>query len=53
MLTCREQLVFMGRMYDLPRRAATAKADELLAAFGLSEKATGWGGPCRAGCSGA
>jgi ABC-2 type transport system ATP-binding protein len=39
MLTCREQLVFMGRMYDLHRRAARAKADELLAAFGLAEKA--------------
>jgi ABC-2 type transport system ATP-binding protein len=39
MLTCREQLVFMGRMYDLPRRAASKRADELLAAFRLTEKA--------------
>jgi ABC-2 type transport system ATP-binding protein len=37
-LTCREQLVFMGRMHDLARRAASAKADELLSAFGLAEK---------------
>ena len=38
MLTCREQLVFMGRMYDLPRRVATERADALLAAFELTEK---------------
>jgi ABC-2 type transport system ATP-binding protein len=39
MLTCREQLMFMGRMYDLPRRAAAARADQLLASFGLLDKA--------------
>jgi ABC-2 type transport system ATP-binding protein len=38
-LTCREQLVFMGRMHDRTRRAAALKADELLAAFGLTDKA--------------
>jgi ABC-2 type transport system ATP-binding protein len=39
MLTCREQLAFMGRIYDLPRREASAGADRLLAAFGLLDKA--------------
>jgi len=37
-LTCLEQLEFMGRMYDLPRSAARARAEELLAIFGLQEK---------------
>lgn len=39
MLTCREQLEFIGRMYDLPRRRARQRADELLEGFGLAEKA--------------
>jgi ABC-2 type transport system ATP-binding protein len=38
MLTCLEQLEFMGRMYGLPRAAARRRADELLTAFGLEEK---------------
>ncbi len=38
MLTCREQLMFIGRMYDLPRREAANRADRLLAAFGLLDK---------------
>jgi len=37
-LTCFEQLDFMGRMYGLPGRAARARADHLLAAFGLDGK---------------
>jgi ABC-2 type transport system ATP-binding protein len=37
-LTCREQLAFMGRMYDLPKREASTRADRLLAAFGLTDK---------------
>ena len=42
-LSCREQLDFMGRLYDLPPRAARQRADELLAAFGLEEKADALG----------
>lgn len=38
-LTCREQLELMGRLYDLPLAAARRRADSLLAAFGLEEKA--------------
>jgi ABC-2 type transport system ATP-binding protein len=37
-MTCREQLEFMGRMYDLDRQRAAKRAAEMLAAFGLSEK---------------
>jgi len=37
-MTCFEQLEFMGRMYDLERRRAGEKANELLAAFALTEK---------------
>ncbi len=37
-LTCREQLEFMGHMYDLPRAKARARAEQLLEAFGLTEK---------------
>jgi ABC-2 type transport system ATP-binding protein len=39
MLTCLEQLEFMGRMYGLSRATARSSAEELLAAFGLEEKA--------------
>jgi len=38
-LTCQEQLEFVGRVYDLPGATARRRADELLAAFGLQEKA--------------
>jgi ABC-2 type transport system ATP-binding protein len=38
MLTCHEQLEFMGRMYDLPRSTARDRADMLLRAFGLADK---------------
>jgi len=37
-LTCREQLELMGRLYDLTAATARRRADELLAAFGLEEK---------------
>jgi ABC-2 type transport system ATP-binding protein len=37
-LTCREQLELMGRLYDLTAATASRRADELLAAFGLEEK---------------
>jgi len=37
-LTCFEQLVFIGQMYDLSERKAKARAAELLAALGLNEK---------------
>jgi ABC-2 type transport system ATP-binding protein len=37
-MTCFEQLEFMGRMYDLDRRQAGKRANELLAAFALTEK---------------
>ncbi len=37
-LTCREQLEFMGRMYDVPGRLARERADRLLSEFGLTEK---------------
>ena len=37
-MTCFEQLEFMGRMYDLERRRARERANELLAAFALTEK---------------
>lgn len=38
MLTCREQLEFMGDMYGLPRRVAQERSDELLATMQLTEK---------------
>jgi ABC-2 type transport system ATP-binding protein len=37
-LTCAEQLEFVGRQYDLGRRAARRRADEMLGALGLQEK---------------
>ncbi len=37
-LTCREQLEFIGTMYQVPRRIARQRGDELLAAMGLSDK---------------
>jgi ABC-2 type transport system ATP-binding protein len=39
MLTCREQLEFAARIQDMPRRAARERAAELLAVFGLEDKA--------------
>ena len=38
-LTCREQLVMMGQLYDLPRAHARRRADELLDVMGLTAKA--------------
>lgn len=38
MLTCLEQMVFMGEMYGVPRRLARLRSRDLLAALGLSEK---------------
>ena len=35
-LTCLEQIVFMGRMYDMSSREATLKGEELLESLGLS-----------------
>lgn len=37
-LTCYEQLVFMGRMYDVPGHLARKRADQLLDRIGLKEK---------------
>jgi ABC-2 type transport system ATP-binding protein len=37
-LTCFEQMVFMGRMYDIPGRTARERADLLLDRIGLREK---------------
>jgi ABC-2 type transport system ATP-binding protein len=37
-LTCYEQLVFMGRMYDIPGKTARIRADQLLDRIGLREK---------------
>ncbi|MBN1679608.1 MAG: ABC transporter ATP-binding protein [Anaerolineae bacterium] len=37
-LTCREQLVFIGEMYGVPRKTACQRADRLLADMGLAEK---------------
>ena len=39
LLTCREQLRFMGEMYDLPQDRATERAETLLADFGLTDQA--------------
>jgi ABC-2 type transport system ATP-binding protein len=38
MLTCREQLEFLGRAYGLGRAAARNRSRELLSSFGLEEK---------------
>jgi len=38
-LTCREQLVFVARMYDYSAAAARVRANHLLTVFGLEEKA--------------
>jgi ABC-2 type transport system ATP-binding protein len=37
-LTCFEQLVFMGQMYDVPPAVARERADMLLSRLGLQEK---------------
>jgi len=37
-LTCFEQLVFMGRMYNVPGKIARERADQLLDRMGLREK---------------
>jgi len=37
-LTCFEQLVFMGQMYDIPAAIARKRADMLLSTLGLQEK---------------
>lgn len=37
-LTCLEQLEFMGEMYELPRKLARTRGEELLEALGLSGK---------------
>ncbi len=39
MLTCREQLEFMGHQYDLPFATANKRTSELLSLLGLSHKA--------------
>ena len=39
-LTARENLVLLGRLLDMGRASAGARADELLGRFGLSEDAT-------------
>lgn len=38
MLTCLEQLVFIGRMYGVPHRMAKERGQSLLGAMGLAEK---------------
>jgi ABC-2 type transport system ATP-binding protein len=38
-LTCMEQLEFLGQMYGMTRHAARKRGGELLASFGLGEKA--------------
>ena len=37
-LTCREQLIFMAEMYNLDRRTARLRSDQLLDFLGLKEK---------------
>ncbi|MEK6615150.1 MAG: ABC transporter ATP-binding protein [Bacteroidota bacterium] len=37
-LTCLEQMIFLGEMYDVPSKEARKKADELLEKMGLSDK---------------
>jgi ABC-2 type transport system ATP-binding protein len=37
-LTCIEQLVFMGEMYDVPRSVARQRGESLLETMGLSDK---------------
>ncbi len=36
--TCLEQLVFIGEMYDLPRKMCRQRAEDLMAIFHLTEK---------------
>ncbi|OGR00721.1 MAG: hypothetical protein A2284_14070 [Deltaproteobacteria bacterium RIFOXYA12_FULL_61_11] len=43
MLTCKEQLEFVGRVYGFSCREARARAAELLAIFGLQEKTNSLG----------
>ena len=38
-LSARENLVFVAKLYGLPRRSWRSRADELLAEFGLAERA--------------
>lgn len=37
-LTCREQLLFIGNLYDLPSKYIQSRADEILDLLGLTEK---------------
>ncbi|MBI4979088.1 MAG: ABC transporter ATP-binding protein [Spirochaetes bacterium] len=37
-LTCREQLLFLASMYDVPHKERTKRADDLLTGLGLFEK---------------
>lgn len=37
-LTCIEQLIFMGEMYDVPRHIARVRSESLLETMGLSDK---------------
>lgn len=37
-LTCLEQMVFLGRMYNMSRRMAVQRAEQLLNAVGLADK---------------
>ena len=37
-LTCYEQLIFAGRMYDFPAKALKTRANELITLMGLKEK---------------
>lgn len=37
-MSCIEQLVFLGEMYDVPRARARARGEQLLESMGLSEK---------------
>jgi len=37
-LTCLEQMEFIGEMYNVPRKLARSRGDELLQALGLAEK---------------
>ncbi len=38
-LTCREQLIFMAKMYNIDKRAARVRSDQLLGFMGLEDKA--------------
>jgi ABC-2 type transport system ATP-binding protein len=48
-LTCREQLVHLAEMYDVPSPQARRQADELLAAVQLTEKANALAGTLSGG----